>query len=158
MSAQVSVSETIAASVEAVYQLVSDLPRMGDWSPESTGGRWLADGGPHVGGRFKGTNRSGRHRWSTLVTVTAAEPRRRFAFRVSAPIVPIADWEFRLESIDDGCRIIETWVDRRLLPIRVVSTMRTGVADRGTFNRRSMQQTLAGLKAAAEAAVNADAG
>ena len=30
----------INASPEAVYDLVSDLPRMGEWSPENIGGEW----------------------------------------------------------------------------------------------------------------------
>jgi Polyketide cyclase / dehydrase and lipid transport len=30
----------IQASPEAVYDLVSDLPRMGEWSPENIGGEW----------------------------------------------------------------------------------------------------------------------
>ena len=34
----------INASPEAVYDLVSDLPRMGEWSPENIGGEWQ-DGG-----------------------------------------------------------------------------------------------------------------
>ncbi|MHB8449664.1 MAG: SRPBCC family protein [Mycobacteriales bacterium] len=153
MTARVSVTEDILAPAEMVYNLVSNLPGMGEWSPESTGGRWLAGGGPHIGGRFKGSNRNGRHRWSTLVTVTAAEPGRRFAFRITAPFVPIADWEFGIEPTDNGCRIEETWVDLRPQPIRLISTVRTGVADRATFNRLGMQKTLAGLKAAAQAIV-----
>ena len=32
----------INASPEAVYDLVSDLPRMGEWSPENIGGEWQA--------------------------------------------------------------------------------------------------------------------
>ena len=43
-------TETIAADPGALYDLVSDLCRMGEWSPEATGGRW-------VGGA---TGRSGR--------------------------------------------------------------------------------------------------
>jgi hypothetical protein len=147
------VSEIIGAPAELVYDLVSDLPRMGGWSPESTGGRWLRADGPRVGARFLGVNRAGRRRWSTFVTVTEADPGRRFAFRVTAPFVRIADWEYRLEPTEAGCRVEETWVDLRLPPIRLVSTLRTGVADRAAFNRESMQQTLAALRAEAEATV-----
>jgi len=150
MIARVCVMETIAAPAAVVYDLLSDLPRMGEWSPESTGGRWLAGGGPVTGGRFVGRNQTRRHRWSTLTTVTAATPGQLFAFRVTAPVVPISDWEYRIESTADGCRVEETWIDLRPSPIRLVSTVRTGVADRVTFNRQSMKQTLAGLKATAE--------
>jgi hypothetical protein len=34
----------IHASPEAVYDLVSDLPRMGEWSPENIGGEWQNSG------------------------------------------------------------------------------------------------------------------
>lgn len=155
MADRVSVTEVIGAPVELVYDLISDLPRMGEWSPESTGGRWLSGGGPQVGARFLGRNQSPRRRWSTLVTVTAAERGRRFAFRVTAPVVPIADWEFRLEPSADGCRVEQTWVDRRLLPIRLISTVRTGVADRRRVNEEGMRHTLAGLKMEAEASLSA---
>src|SRR5262249_3904138 len=34
----------IQASPEAIYDLVSDLPRMGEWSPENIGGEWQGGG------------------------------------------------------------------------------------------------------------------
>ena len=37
----VEVSETIAAPPRAVYNLVTDVPRMGEWSPETASCRWL---------------------------------------------------------------------------------------------------------------------
>jgi hypothetical protein len=80
-----------------------------------------------------------------------ADPGRRFAFRVTAPLVPIADWEYTIEETETGCRVSETWVDLRLAPVRLVSTVRTGIADRAEFNRQSMQETLEALKPAAEA-------
>ena len=39
----------IQASPEAVYDLISDLPRMGEWSPENIGGEW--QDGAAAGGR-----------------------------------------------------------------------------------------------------------
>ncbi len=151
MRDRVSVTQDISASRDAVYDLISDLPRMAEWSPESTGGRWLGGDGPGVGARFLGRNRSARRRWSTLVTVMAADPGRRFGFRVTAPLVPIADWEYTIEETKTGCRVRETWVDLRLAPVRLASTVRTGIADRADFNRQSMQETLEALKEAAEA-------
>ena len=48
------VSIEIAASPEAVYALVSDITRMGEWSPECRECTW-ANGatGPAVGARFR---------------------------------------------------------------------------------------------------------
>ena len=59
----------INASPEAVYDLVSDLPRMGEWSPENTGGEWQGGGRGQVGDRFTGQNRAGEFTWSALIFV-----------------------------------------------------------------------------------------
>ena len=48
----------IHASPEAVYDLVSDLPRMGEWSPENIGGEWQGGGRGQVGDRYIGHNRT----------------------------------------------------------------------------------------------------
>jgi ribosome-associated toxin RatA of RatAB toxin-antitoxin module len=151
MHGRVTVTELVEASPDAVYDLVSDLSRMAEWSPESSGGHWITEGGPRVGARFAGHNQLGRHRWSTRVTVTAADRGRRFAFRVTAPVVPIADWEFRLQPTDGGCQVEQSWVDLRWPPIRFISALRTGVADRRSFNRESMRKTLEAVKVEAEA-------
>jgi uncharacterized protein YndB with AHSA1/START domain len=51
----VSVTKDISASPESIWALVTDLPRMGEWSPENRGGEWLKGAtGPSVGARFKG--------------------------------------------------------------------------------------------------------
>ena len=45
----------INASPEAVYDLVSDLPRMGEWSPENVGGEWQGGGRGQVGDHWSRT-------------------------------------------------------------------------------------------------------
>ncbi len=58
MSEPVKVTKHINASPEAVWNLVTDLTRMGDWSPENKGGNWVKGAtGPEVGAKFKGVNR-----------------------------------------------------------------------------------------------------
>src|SRR5206468_4094224 len=97
---------TIAADPVKVYNLVSDLPRMGEWSPENTGGRWVGGAtGPAVGARFRGTNRHGVAVWMTGVTVTAADPGQRFAFDVDFLGVPISTWEYTFAEDADGCLV-----------------------------------------------------
>ena len=49
----------IHASPDAVYDLVADLPRMGEWSPENIGGEWQGGGSGKMGDRFIGHNRAG---------------------------------------------------------------------------------------------------
>ena len=46
----VVVSREISASADAVWPLVSDLTRMGEWSPENQGGEWIKGAsGPEIG-------------------------------------------------------------------------------------------------------------
>ena len=75
MAYPTAVTRDIAAPAEKVWALVSDLPRMGEWSPENAGGTWAKGAtGPALGAVFKGTNKNGFRRWSTTVTVVACEP------------------------------------------------------------------------------------
>ena len=46
----------IDASPETVYAMVSDITRMGEWSPEAVGGRWVDGGTGQVGDWFVGEN------------------------------------------------------------------------------------------------------
>lgn len=101
-----------------------------------------------------GRKRSGRRRLSTLVTVTAADPGRRFAFRVTAPLVPIADCQYTFEQAGAGCRLEEVFVDRRWPPVKTISALRTGIADRAAANAATMRRTLTAVKAAAETRVD----
>lgn len=147
----VEVSTEIAADPATVYALVSDLTRMGQWSPENTGGRWLGGAtGPVPGARFRGNNKHGFRRWSTTVTVTAAEEGREFAFDVTYGPLSISTWRYTFASSGDTTTVTESWSDRRPGWMRVASKPVMGVADRDEHNRRNMQATLAALKAAAE--------
>ena len=139
----VEVSENVAAPAPKVYGLVADLPRMGEWSPENTGGRWLSGAsGPAVGARFRGTNRAGWRFWSTTVTVRSADVGRRFAFDVDVLGVPVATWEYTFADAADGCVVTEHWTDMRPGWMRAASIPVTGVRDRGEHNRANMQETL----------------
>ena len=51
-------SIAIHASPEALDDLVSDLPRMGEWSPENIGGEWQHGGSGKVGDRYISHNRT----------------------------------------------------------------------------------------------------
>src|SRR5215213_9637584 len=56
----VEVSRDIKASPMAVWSAVSDVTRMGEWSPECHTCAWAEDAtGPAVGARFVGHNRNG---------------------------------------------------------------------------------------------------
>jgi hypothetical protein len=152
MAEPVSVTTHINASPQVVYDLVSDLPGMGKLSPENTGGKWLKDAtGPAVGARFKGTNRRGARRWSTTCTIAEATPGEVFTFDVTAGPAKVARWSYRITPTADGCDVTETWVDHRPGWMGIVGNLASGVKDRAPHNEAGMRETLANVKAAAEA-------
>ncbi|HVU73105.1 MAG TPA: SRPBCC family protein [Mycobacteriales bacterium] len=149
----VTVTTEIDAPPAAVYAIISDLPRMGEHSPENTGGRWLGGAnGPAVGARFKGSNKKDFRRWSTTVTVTDATDPRRFAFDVDFLGIPIAAWCYEITDRPGGCTVSETYRDRRPAWMRLGSAPVMGVSDRAEHNTKGMEQTLASVKNAAESA------
>lgn len=149
--ADVSVSRRIAASPARVYELVSDLPRMGEWSTENTGGRWTKGAsGAAVGARFRGTNSNGKFNWTTKATVTAADPGARLAFSVVVGPMKVADWAYEIVPDGSGCVVTEHWTDRRDPVSRIITGRITGVRDRVAFTRASMAATLEALAATAE--------
>ena len=150
---QVSVSREIAAPADKVWAMVSDVTRMGEWSPENAGGKWL-DGATAAtpGAKFRGTNRRGKRTWKSVATVVDAEPGRRFSFRVTAGGgFKVAEWGYAFEPTATGCRVTETWKDQRSRFFKPISGLATGVSDRATYNRAGMEQTLERLAAVAEA-------
>jgi uncharacterized protein YndB with AHSA1/START domain len=151
MADQVSVTREIAAPVEQVWAMVSDLTRMGEWSPENAGAKWLGGAtGPQLGAKFRGTNRNGNKTWDTLATIIDAQPCRLLAFRVTAAGFKVAEWRYAFESTPTGCRITETWIDERGRIAKALGKPVSGVGDRAAHNQAGMVQTLECLKAAAE--------
>jgi hypothetical protein len=155
----VTVTTGIAAPAEAIYDLVADLPRMGEWSPECERVEWTrgaAAAAPGVG--FVGHNRIGWHRWSTHGTVTIADRGREFAFEVRSVFnLPVALWSYRFESGSGVCLVTESTEDRRGWLIKTLGLLATGISDRGARNRETMTMTLARLRTAAEAGRTAPA-
>src|SRR4051812_151832 len=142
----------VPASAEQVYDMVADLPRMGEWSPECAAGEWEdAHAGPAVGARFVGHNRTGPRRlirWSRRGRVLVADPGHEFAFATEEGGREGVVWRYRFEPVDGGTCVTEsyevssipTWA--RILD---VPTNRHGAL------LKSMRHTLAQLKVAAEA-------
>ena len=90
---------------------------------------WLGGAaGAAVGAQFRGHNRNGLRRWSTVSTVVAADPGRIFAFRVSSLGLPVAEWRHAVTPTPGGCRVTETWTDARGRLIRSLGGSRPGWA------------------------------
>jgi uncharacterized protein YndB with AHSA1/START domain len=151
MTDEVSVQREIHAPADKVWAMISDVTRMGEWSPETTGGSWLKGAtGPAVGAAFKGVNQNGKKKWSTVCKVVAAEPGKSFAFRVDVGPLKVAEWGYAIAPAGDGCTVTETWTDRRGGLVKLLGKPLSGVEDRAVHNRAGMEQTLERLAAAAE--------
>jgi hypothetical protein len=105
-----------------------------------------------VGARFVGSNRRGPLLWSTSCRVTVADRGREFAFTVTFAGLSISDWRYTFTADGDGCRVVETWQDRRTAALRLTSVPVMGIADRAAHNSRGMVATLDALARAAESA------
>ena len=90
-----------------LYALVSDVTRMGEWSPQCTACWWDEGDGPTVGAWFTGRNETPERTWETRSRVVAAEPDREFAWEVNDGWVR---WGFTLAFEREGTRLTESWV------------------------------------------------
>jgi len=100
----VEVETWIEASPQRVWDIVSDITLMPQFSDELQAARWLGDArGPAVGHSFLG---SSSHRslgeWSTTSHVIECDPPRAFTWAVNDQQNPTATWRFTLEPVDGG--------------------------------------------------------
>lgn len=102
----------IAAAPEDVYDLVADVTRMGEWSPECYRCKWLGEAhNAEVGARFRGYNRLGRYRWATTAVVNVAQRGHEFAFAVVHDKTGRDEtlWRYRLEPSSGGTLLTESF-------------------------------------------------
>lgn len=148
-----SVTVHMAASPEKVWALVSDVTRIGEFSPETFEAQWL-DGatGPAVGAKFRGhvkRNGKGPVYWTTC-TVRECEPGRVFSFGVGPADKPLNVWRYELAPSGDGTDVSESFQLASTMPLRLYWAM-LGWA-RGKTNRDGMRTTLEKMKTVVEAA------
>lgn len=144
----------IAASPQALYAMVSDVTRMGEWSPVTTSCWWDEGDGPAAGAWFTGHNEApGRDPWETRCQVAVAEPGREFAFIVGGAWVR---WGYAFAPVPGGTEVTESWA---FLPAglerfdqRYGDEAAAQVALRYEAARAGIPATLAAIKRAAEGA------
>jgi uncharacterized protein YndB with AHSA1/START domain len=145
-----SATTTIAAPITEVYAAVTDVTRMGEWSPECVACRWVGDAtGPAVGTEFEGDNVAALgpitlKRWTTTSKVVDAEPNSSFEFITEG----YSTWRYDFEERDGATIVTESysfppyggwqkWVYSRLLNRQKAMT-------------KGMQATLDRIKASLE--------
>ena len=115
MSGAIEESIDIDAPAARLYDMVSDLSRMGEWSPENQGGKWVGGAtGAVEGARFKARNRRGWRRWSSVAHIVTANPPKEVAWESRAFGLKIALWRYRFEpNGKGGTTVTESTEDRR---------------------------------------------
>jgi hypothetical protein len=150
------VTVSMAAAIDEVWDLVSDVTRIGEFSPETFEAEWLGGAtGPAVGARFRGhvkRNQKGPVYWSVCV-VDACDPpahgRAEFTFTVMLDDRRVNTWSYQLRTVDGGTEVTESFALAPTLPLRIYWTL-LGWA-RGRTNREGMRTTLERMRAVVEA-------
>ena len=151
MTPDLEVSRDIAASPEAVFAAITDVTRMGQWSPETQNAEWNeGHNGPALGAMFTGHNQFGENEWSTEAKIVGLVANERFVFDCMVGDFVFATWSYAIEATDSGCRVTESWQDHRPDEVKEMSLAISGVEDRVVHNRATIEVTLAALAAEVE--------
>lgn len=151
--AKAEVSLYIEAPPEKLYDLISDVSRTGEWSPECRHCEWT-DGatGPTVGAWFKGTNKRGFVRWSTKSRVVTAAEGKEFSFVTRFKDHDETRWTYRFDAREGGTLVTETFELLADMASSVVFMERVllRIKDRKSDLQANMRQTLQRLKETVE--------
>jgi hemerythrin-like domain-containing protein len=106
-----STAVVVDADIDAVWDVVRDPTRVGEWSHECVGGEWVGETTEaRPGARFRGRNEQGLIRWGRLCEVVRAEPYELVWRTVPTRLYPDStEWALRLTSVDGDTRIEQTF-------------------------------------------------
>jgi Polyketide cyclase / dehydrase and lipid transport len=143
---------------DELYDMVSDVNRMGQWSPICKACWWDDGDGPSVGAWFTGRNESPertgdtRSQWETRSEVTVADRGREFTFVVGGSWI---QWSYTFTDTPRGTRVAESWA---FLPEGIArfhdrfgDDAEAQIAQRIEAAHRGIPETLAAIKRVAEA-------
>jgi uncharacterized protein YndB with AHSA1/START domain len=146
-----SVTVHMAAPPERIWDLLSDVTKIGKYSPETFEAEWLEGAtGPATGAKFRGhvkRNGIGPIYWTTC-TVRECVPGRAFTFGVGPSDKPLSIWGYHLEPNSEGTDVTESFDLTPTALLRFYWTV-LGWA-RGRTNRNNMRTTLERVKAEVE--------
>lgn len=143
-------STEIAATPEKVWSIVSDLRRMGEWSPQCR--KVIVRGGTvKLGAKTINVNKRGLLVWPTTATVVRYEPNKQIAYRITENRTV---WGFEITPTENGVRLTERREAKNGETTKVSSAL-VGLAMGGTESfdaelTEGIRETLAKIKAAAE--------
>jgi hypothetical protein len=142
----------IRSTPERVYDMVADITRMGEWSPECYRCEWIGDHSQAgVGARFMGYNRSGLFRWSNVSEIVVADRGRELAWIMGGPEKSYSSWRYAFEAVPSGTLVTESFRSlRHTLLGRLGALPLGGERKREQLLRAGLAATLERLKVAAE--------
>ncbi|HEY2428553.1 MAG TPA: SRPBCC family protein [Acidimicrobiales bacterium] len=148
-----SVTLHIDAPPDEVWALVSDVTKMGSYSPEVFEAEWLGGAtGPALGARYRGhvkRNEIGPIYWTTC-EITACTPGQVFEFAVVMRDKPVNTWRYEFAAgANGGTDVTESFRLPDNLFTKVWRPLGGFLRERR--NRRDMLRTLERVKAVAEA-------
>jgi uncharacterized protein YndB with AHSA1/START domain len=144
---QGSATTEIAATPEAVWALIADVTRMGEWSPECREAEWSEGcSGPGADARFLGHNQAGDFKWSVPCTITECVEGKVFAFYAGDGSARSTTWRFELEPSAGGTRLTESFD----APMINIEGSPSNFEGRYEMLVAGAQTTIANIKAAAE--------
>jgi hypothetical protein len=106
-----SVERYIDAAPETVYDIVSDVTRTPEYSPDIVKVSWIGGAtDPVVGARFKAINRGGnRPNWWNRPVIVTADRGREFAFARTETFGGTLEWRYTLTPESTGTRVVEAY-------------------------------------------------
>jgi uncharacterized protein YndB with AHSA1/START domain len=147
-----AIAETVHVDAPpgAVWRVVSDVTRMGEWSPECRKVLLLGAKRPGLGVRMVGINRRGLVVWPTVSRIVRFEADRAVAWKTRESG---ATWTYELDPSEGGTRL----TGRRDLTgyttlTRVAAPLIGGAAGHDRELADGIRTTLGRIKAAAEGA------
>lgn len=149
-----TVERYIKAPPEALYDILSDVTRTPERTPDIVRCEWIGGAtGPAVGARFKAINTAGHGpKWSNKPIVTVADPGREFTFTRTELIGGTIEWKHVLTAEGTGTRVTETYTVLKQVPLLgwfLIGTL-MGLKDRRSDLHNSMVRSLDRLAELAE--------
>jgi hypothetical protein len=149
---KLSDSIAVAMTPDDLYALVSDVTKMGGWSPICRACWWDEGDGPRVGAWFTGRNETPERTWESRCQVVAADPGLKFGWEVNNGWVY---WGYTFEPEGEGTLLTESW---EFLPPGIAGFRErfgdeadTQIANRRAAAESGIPATLEAIKKAAEA-------
>ncbi len=143
------VSASIAADPDRIWDMISDVTLMGQWSPECYRAMWLTSKRGE-GAVFLGLNKDRGLSWPSPAIVTESVRGQVFAFRAASGVL----WRYRLTAENGGCVLVEERITSgEFRWVKGAYRLFLGGYDlRMDVLRAGMQRTVENIRAAAEIA------